>query len=264
MLFNRAEFDRYARFNSWGSAREAFSWKDLCGTEIELPPIEIQRKYVAVYEAMLANQRSYEKGLDDLRLTCEALLDRCKESKTWEPVGKYLREVDVRNSNGECDVAYGINIKKEFMVSKASSDDLLKYKQVEPGQLAYSAMQTGRDRCIRIARNETGVTFAVSPAYSVLEMTNTSIDSRYIMLWFSRTESDRYGWFLSDASIRANLDLNRFEEIEIPIPEPAVQEALCELYSVLRLRSNINDILKARVKGVGSLLIRGSIEEASK
>lgn len=43
MLFNRAEFDRYARFNSWGSAREAFSWKDLCDTEIELPPIEIQR-----------------------------------------------------------------------------------------------------------------------------------------------------------------------------------------------------------------------------
>lgn len=40
MLFNRVEFDRYARFNSWGSAREAFSWEDLCDVEIELPPIE--------------------------------------------------------------------------------------------------------------------------------------------------------------------------------------------------------------------------------
>ena len=26
MYFNRPEFDRYARFNSWGSARETFSW----------------------------------------------------------------------------------------------------------------------------------------------------------------------------------------------------------------------------------------------
>ena len=26
MYFNRPEFDRYSRFNSWGSARETFSW----------------------------------------------------------------------------------------------------------------------------------------------------------------------------------------------------------------------------------------------
>ena len=29
MYFNRPEFDRYARYNSWGSARETFSWEEM-------------------------------------------------------------------------------------------------------------------------------------------------------------------------------------------------------------------------------------------
>lgn len=45
MYFNRPEFDRYSRFNSWGSARETFEWDDFCDIEIVLPPIEIQKKY---------------------------------------------------------------------------------------------------------------------------------------------------------------------------------------------------------------------------
>ena len=66
MYFNRPEFDRFSRFNSWGSARETFNWEDMCDIDIELPNIEIQQKYVDVYNAMLENQKSYESGLDDL------------------------------------------------------------------------------------------------------------------------------------------------------------------------------------------------------
>ena len=55
MYFNRPEFDRFSRFNSWGSARETFSWEDFCDIEINLPSIEIQKKYVAIYQAMLEN-----------------------------------------------------------------------------------------------------------------------------------------------------------------------------------------------------------------
>lgn len=47
MYFNRFEFDRFSRFNSWGSARETFSWEDFCDIDIDLPSLEIQKKYVA-------------------------------------------------------------------------------------------------------------------------------------------------------------------------------------------------------------------------
>ena len=46
MFFNRHEFDRYARMNSWGSATELFTFAELCDIEIELPSIDIQQKYV--------------------------------------------------------------------------------------------------------------------------------------------------------------------------------------------------------------------------
>ena len=49
LILCRPEFDRYARFNSWGSAREAFSFDDMCRVSIPLPPIEVQQRYVDVY-----------------------------------------------------------------------------------------------------------------------------------------------------------------------------------------------------------------------
>ena len=53
MFFNRPEFDRYARFHSWGSARETFSWADMCDISIHLPPIEIQKKFSDVCVSLM-------------------------------------------------------------------------------------------------------------------------------------------------------------------------------------------------------------------
>ena len=263
MLFNRPEFDRYARFNSWGSARETFSWEDLCDTEINLPPVEVQRKYVAIYEAMRTNQHAYESGLDDLKLTCDALLDRCKTSERWIRVGDCLEEVDRRNSDVLCNMAFGININKQFMVSKASSDDLYNYKLVKPGELAYSSMQTGRDKCIRIALHEGRKDIAVSPAYSIFqEKPDSMLSIKYLMVWFSRPEMDRMGWFLSDASVRANLDLGEFLSIKIPVPDKPVQDAVVKIYDAWKTRADINGRMKKCLKDICPILVKGSIEEA--
>lgn len=51
MFFNRPEFDRYARFNSWGSARETFSWEDFCDTPIDLPSLDVQKHFASLYVA---------------------------------------------------------------------------------------------------------------------------------------------------------------------------------------------------------------------
>lgn len=48
MFFNRPEFDRYSRFNSWGSARETFDWSEMCDIDIELLPLSVQQKYVDI------------------------------------------------------------------------------------------------------------------------------------------------------------------------------------------------------------------------
>lgn len=265
MYFNRSEFDRFSRFNSWGSARETFSWEDMCDMDVELPPIDIQQKYVDIYNAMSSNQQCYERGLDDLKLTFEAIIENYKNTSIKRSVGSLLREVDYRNEKGIQKVM-GINIIKQFMPSVANVNgvDLNKYKMVSDGQFAFSGMQTGRDKCIRIALYNGQEPIIISPAYTVLEPKDNSIIPEYIMMWFLRKEVDRLGWFMSDASIRTNLDMDRFYEIEIPVPSHEIQKSIVEIFHAYNERKDINEKLKAQIKDICPILIKGSIEEARK
>ncbi|MFL4356306.1 restriction endonuclease subunit S [Streptococcus uberis] len=262
MYFNRNEWDRKAVFDSWGSSTEVFSWKALCDMEIDLPPLHIQEKYVAIYKAMLANQKAYENGLEDLKLVCDAELDIFKRTCQLEYVGNLFSEVDKRNTGNQLSNVLGININKEFMASKSTSEKLERYKIIEKDQLAYSSMQTGRDEVIRIALYSEDEPALVSPAYSIL-VTKENVLPEYIMMWFSRKEVDRLGWFLSDSSIRANLDLKRFYEIKIPIPDIHIQQSIVDIYNVYITRKQINERLKKQIKDICPILIAGAIKEAN-
>ena len=65
MWFLRPEFDRYARYHSIGSAREVFSWEDMCDVMLPVPSIEEQTRIVAEYDAIenriAVNKRMIEK-----------------------------------------------------------------------------------------------------------------------------------------------------------------------------------------------------------
>lgn len=263
IYFNRAEFDRYAIMHSWGSATELFTFDEMCDIDIELPDLPTQQKYVDIYNAMVANQQSYERGLEDLKLTFDALIDNIKHNASMVPVRDLLAEVDNRNGTGEIVDVQGINIFKQFMPSVADTNgvDLSKYKIVRKGQFAYSGMQTGRDECIRIALFDKDEPIIISPAYTVFEIKDGTVLPEYIMMWFSREESDRRAWFMSDSSIRTNLDLERFYEIGIPLPDEKMQKSIVDLYKVYTLRRSINEQLKAQIKDICPILIRGSLEE---
>ena len=105
-------------------------------------------------------------------------------------------------------------------VANVSGTDLSKYKIIQQGQFAYSAMQVGRDETIRLALYTDDEPAIISPAYLVIKTKDEKeLIPEYIMMWFQRPESDRYGWVISDSSVRASLEWERFCEIEIPIPE---------------------------------------------
>lgn len=266
MIFLSKEKDRYGAFRSDGSIRSNLDWEVFCDMEIALPPLPIQQKYVDVYNAMLVNQQSYERGLEDLKLSFEALIDEYKHKADKKTVGEILKEIDCRNTDCLITDVQGINITKQFMPSVANTDDvnLSKYKIVRKGQFVFSGMQTGRDECIRIALFDKDEPIIISPAYTVLEIKNNTVLAEYVMMWFSRKEVDRLGWFMSDASIRTNLDMERFYEIEIPIPELKVQKAIVEIYTAYNVRREINEKLKSQIKDICPILIKGSIEEAGK
>lgn len=138
----------------------------------------------------------------------------------WVKLGDFIEQCDERNV-ANCDYpVIGINKDKEFMPTVANTDeiDLKKYKIIRPGQFIFSGMQTGRDVCIRIGLYD-GKPALISPAYTTFVITKPDVLlPEFVFMYFKRTEMDRYGWFISDSSVRSNLDWPRFLDIEIPLP----------------------------------------------
>jgi len=74
MFFNRTEFDRYARFHSWGSARETFTWNDLIKVKIPIPNIEIQKNIVAIYNCYKVRKKIAQKLREQINNICPILI----------------------------------------------------------------------------------------------------------------------------------------------------------------------------------------------
>lgn len=269
--FSRDEWDREACFCSWGSSTEVFSWNALCDMQIYLPPIEVQRKYVAIYEAMLGNQRAYEQGLDDLKLTCDALVEKLMREARHEAIGPYIEQSDARNNAriyGEKDVR-GLSVSKCIIETNTNLTgvNLSNYKIICPDELAYVADTSRRGEKISIAHNETDETYitsAINTVFHVKKSAEQKLLPSYLMLFFGRSEFDRYARFNSWGSARETFDWAEMCDVRIPLPDITVQRYAVELYQAWRTRLAINDRLKAQLKNICPILIRGSIEEASK
>lgn len=161
-------------------------------------------------------------------------------------VGDLIEIYDRKNVEGKPYPFFGINKDKTFMPTVADTNELdnSKYKVVEKGVFVFSGMQTGRDVCIRIAVYDNENPIVVSPAYTTFKVKDSdTVLPVYLFLQFNRFESDRYGWFLSDGSIRSNLDWDRFCDIEIPLPPIEVQRELVEAYNGLKLLAEQNEAL---------------------
>ena len=74
MFFDRPEFDRYARFNSWGSAREVFTMDDMNDVEIPIPDISVQREIVNIHKCYVERQRIAEALKEQLKKICPVLI----------------------------------------------------------------------------------------------------------------------------------------------------------------------------------------------
>lgn len=74
MFFDRSEFNRYARFNSWGSAREVFTMDDMNDVEIPIPDISVQREIVNIHKCYIERQRIAEALKEQLKNICPVLI----------------------------------------------------------------------------------------------------------------------------------------------------------------------------------------------
>lgn len=262
MFFNRPEFDRFVITNSWGSSTEFYNWEDIQAIGLELPPLLIQRKYANVYNAMLENQKSYESGLDDLKLVCDAYIEDLRRKLPCDIIGNYVHQYNEKNNNGEITLEQGININKRFINPQRTNDNFYGRKIVRTGQIAYCTQLNNENIAVAL---RTGPDCIVSNVYDVIEFNeNSGLIPEYLMLWLVRAEFGRFVYWASQGTSYEFLAYDNLANYKIPVPDYEVQKSIVGIYNVYNERREINEKLKAQIKDICPILIKGSIEEARK
>lgn len=261
IYFRRDEFLREVTFRNFGSQRPEFNFEDMSDIIIPLPNLPTQQKYVDIYNAMVANQQAYERGLDDLKLTCDAYIEDLRRNMPCEKIGSYISPIDVRNTDLKIKLAQGITIEKQFSSPKQIAETERNAKIVRTGQFAYNRATTRNGEKISIAYRE-GKDCVVSSAYQVFEIKKKNkLLPAYLMMWYTRPEFDRYARYMSKGSAHEFFEYSDMEDVAIPIPNIDVQRAVAEIYTVYNKRKKINEQLKAQIKNICPILIKGSLEE---
>lgn len=261
MYFNRLEFDRYSRYNSWGSAREPFNWQEMCDIEINIPNIEIQKKYIAIYKAILENQKNYEKGLDDLKLTCDAYIENLRRNMPCEKIGNYIEEINKKNTEEKIKNAIGVSVNGIFDSKRtAAKESVAGCKIVEYNNLLWATQTTCGIGIGAVAVYKGSKKAICAPTCCIIK-TNDKLNIDYLLMWLKREEFYRYTKFFGSGVIE-KFGIELMSEVLIPIPDIKIQESIVAIHNTLEERKKINEKLKEQIKNICPILIKGSLEEA--
>lgn len=260
----REEFDRYARFNSWGSAREVFSFSDMCNISLKLPSLEIQQKAVDAYKALQTNLAAYTDGLDDLKLTCQAYIEKLAKEFPAEEIGEYIEPCSENNTAEKygLDALKGISIQKCFIETKANMENvsLKPYVLVEPDAFAFVPTTSRNGEKITIALNHSSDTYIVSSSYEVFKVKYfEQLVPEYLFLWLSRPEFDRYARYNSWGSAREVFSYADMCQVKIPIPPKKMQQSIVDIYHAQYERQRIAEELNQILKESCPVFIRQSL-----
>ncbi|MCO5291087.1 MAG: restriction endonuclease subunit S [Chitinophagaceae bacterium] len=260
--FNRSEFDRYTRFHSWGSARETFDWADMCKVKIPIPNIDEQRKFVALYNGLMSNQKVYENSLADLQLICDTYIENLIKSEELKPLGNYIEKLDNRNTDNTITEVMGMSVLKEFRSPsvKVNMNNLSNYRIVNYNEFGY-VQTTNNEKVLIVCLSKFNHPIIISSIHVVFRVKDESeLLPEYLHLYFKRKEIDRYARFHSWGSARETFNWEDMCNIKLPIPDIKVQEAIVTIYHTLETRKRINEQLKNTIKPLCPVLMRGVVE----
>lgn len=175
----------------------------------------------------------------------------------YKALGEFIRQIDIRNTEGKEDNLLGVSVQKQFIPSIANTvgTDFTKYKVVKKGQFTYIPDTSRRGDKIAIALLQDYEEGLVSNVYTVFEVIDEEkLLPEYLMLWFSRPEFDRYARFKSHGSVREIMDWDEMCKVELPVPSIEKQRSIVKAYKAItdriELKRRINDNLEATAQAV--------------
>ena len=178
---------------------------------------------------------------------------------TYKRLGDYIREVNIRNRELKVTNLLGLSMFKQFRPSTSNivGVDLTKYKVVDRNVFAFDPMSVIRVHKVPIAINDTNDPIIVSPAYYTFEVIDSfQLLPQYLMMWFQRTEFDRYADFKSDAAVRGGYDWDELCNTPIYIPSITRQREIVSEYETLTNRIRLNNQMIQHLEATAQALYR--------
>lgn len=164
----------------------------------------------------------------------------------YKRLGQYIRHIDVRNKEDNRTNLLGVSVTKVFIDSIANTvgTDFTKYKIVKKNQFTYIPDTSRRGDKIGIALLEDRNEALVSQAYTVFEVVDIEqLLPQYLMMWFRRTEFDRYARFISHGSVREIFSWDDMCNLELPVPSIEKQREIVKEYKVIQDRISLNNTI---------------------
>ena len=177
----------------------------------------------------------------------------------YRVIGDFIKQSRVKNEDGRIDRLLGVNLYKKFMPSVANLNgvDLTKYKVIKKGQFGCKLMSVGRDKKVPISRLTSYDEAIISSAYFVFEVIDENeLNPEYLMMWFSRSESDRFQWFQSGADIRGRITWEEFCSLPIKVPSIEKQREIVKEYNTIVNRITVNEQLNQKLEETAQALYK--------
>ena len=262
MWFQRPESDRYGWFISDSSVRASLDWERFCDIEIPIPHIDEQRKFVALYNGLLTNQKTYANSLADLQLICDTYIENLIKTEEPKPLGEYIEKVDNRNEDSSIKDVMGMSVLKEFRTPsvKVNMSNLSNYRIVNYNEFGY-VQTTNNEKVLIVCLSKFKHPIIISSIHVVFKVKDEKqLLPEFLQMFFKRKEIDRYARFHSWGSARETFNWDDMCNIKLPIPDIKIQEAIVTIYHTLETRKRINEQLKNTIKPLCPVLMRGVVE----
>ncbi len=178
---------------------------------------------------------------------------------SYRPIGDYIKRVDNRNRDLRVTRLLGLSMTKEFRetTSNIVGTDMSVYKVMLKYQFACDFMSPIRVNKLPVVLKLDDEPNLVSPAYPVFEVRDRNeLDPEYLMMWFRRSEFDRYATFKCDAAIRGGYDWEELCETLIPVPHIDKQREIVKEYNTIQNRIALNQQLIQKLEETAQAIYR--------
>lgn len=235
LIFLRDEFDRYVRWDSWGSATEFFNWENMLNVPVSVPRIEVQRSVVAAWQGLREMQAQNERLAATLMPLCRSYLQDLKHKYKAVEIGDLIKQRDERNRDNKYgeESARGVNTQKEIQPCKRLGEKLDTYKIAYQNDFVFNAniKLTKETEKFAIALYTDEAPIIVTNFYTVFYIDDQKrLLPEFLLLILSRDEFARYVKFMSCSSIRDRFDFHEMQMVKIPLPPIEVQQAIVSIF----------------------------------